>query len=129
MIYVITCICVYIYTCIYMYIHVCMYIYIYMHTYTYTYRGLCLRCRAGGPRRHNPRGWSERGLRGLSQNNNFREHSRRKQTKAILGGAKVAGSVGFNPLQSKPLKPFSQVGCCALPWACTAALTSAGARG
>ena len=46
-----------------------------------------------------------------TQNNNFREHSRRKQKKAKLGilGAKVSGSLGLNPLQSNPLKPFSRL--------------------
>ena len=54
---------------------------------------------------------SEKGLSGLGQNNHFLEHSRRTHQKAklgILGGAPVWGRSGFNPLQSNPLKPFSQ---------------------
>ena len=46
---------------------------------------------------------------GLSQNDNCREHSRGKQEKAKMGTsgeAKVSGSLGFNPLQSNPLKTF-----------------------
>ena len=58
-------------------------------------------------------GWhSEKGLSGLSQNKDFREMSRRKHTKSklgILGGAIVSEFLGLNPLQSSPLKPFSQV--------------------
>ena len=54
---------------------------------------------------------SEEGLRGLSQNKDFWELSRRehKNTKlGIWGGAKVSGRVGFDPLQRNPLTPFSQ---------------------
>ena len=57
--------------------------------------------------------WSQRekGLIGLIQNNNFQEHFRRKQNNkklCILGGANVSVCFGFYPLQSNPLKPFSQ---------------------
>ena len=50
------------------------------------------------------------GFRGLSQSNNFREHSRRKPTTAKLlfegVGAKVSGSYGFTPLQINQLKLY-----------------------
>ena len=54
---------------------------------------------------------SEKGLRVLNPSNNFWEHSKIVQHKTklgVLGGAKSSGSFGFNPLQSNPLKPFSQ---------------------
>ena len=47
-------------------------------------------------------------LSGLSQNNKFREHSGIMENKTklgISGGAKASGSLGFDPLQSNPLKP------------------------
>ena len=49
---------------------------------------------------------SDKGSSGLSQNNNFWEHSRRKQHNSklgIWGGANVSGSFGFHPLQRNPL--------------------------
>ena len=76
----------------------CMHIYIYIYIYIY------ISGRLGPASRAAPRGpggvLGEKGLRGLSQNNNFREHSRRKLhiTKlGVLGGAKVSGSFGLTP--------------------------------
>ena len=64
-------------------------------------------CSIGGSLVSCPSPASEKGLSGLSQNNNFQEHSRRKQHKTkldISGGATVSGSFGFSHLQSNPLK-------------------------
>ena len=49
---------------------------------------------------------------GLSQNKDIRGHSRRTLQKTklgVLGGAKVSASFALTPLQSNPLRPFSQV--------------------
>ena len=83
--------------CIYTYIHIYIYIYIYIYYIAHN---------------NTPRHILYGMYGGLSQNNNFREHSRRKQKKpklGILDGAKnVSGGFGFDSLQSNPLKPFSQ---------------------
>ena len=49
----------------------------------------------------------EKGLCGLSQNNNIREHSRRNNISklGIFGGAQLSGNSGVNPIQSNPLEP------------------------
>ena len=98
-----------------------MYIYIYIYIYIYAAwrSGLddaaCLAvrisyCTPARPASSSMVDLQRKVLSGLSQNEDFRKHSRRKQKKAKLGWNKqVSVSSGFNPLQSNPLKPFSQI--------------------